>query len=205
VHNWVPTVIVDALLQTTEKQVLALRRSWDAEDETFVLGTVGRLVPEKGVDLLVRVFRLIYSRGDEPVRLVIVGGGAQRGEIEQLAGGDPRIVFAGAQENVAPFYCAFDAYASAARFEPFGLAILEAMAAGCPLVLTRSEGPREFVTDARVRWAEIDDEIAFAAQIVDSVALGRRRVTYDLKAMSQERAAEQIEALYFRAIKRRGK
>ncbi len=62
-------------------------------------------------------------------------------KIEGLAQRDPRIFFAGVQQNVARYYSAFDTYVSPARFEPFGLSILEAMAAGCPLVLTRSEGP----------------------------------------------------------------
>jgi glycosyltransferase involved in cell wall biosynthesis len=205
VHNWVPTVVVDALNETTDQQIARLRRSWDADDDTFVLGTVGRLMPEKGVDRLVRIFRTIFSRGHEPIRLVIVGGGPQRDEIEQIAAGDPRIVFAGAQENVAPYYCAFDGYVSAARFEPFGLAILEAMAAGCPLVLTRTEGPNEFVRDVRVLWANPNDDTELAAGIIEALASGRRRFVYDLAPFSQERAAEQIEALYYRAIKRRGK
>jgi glycosyltransferase involved in cell wall biosynthesis len=203
VHNWVPTAVADALADTTDEQVASLRRSWNADDEIFVLGTVGRLMPEKGIDRLVRAFRLIFPRGSEAVRLVIVGGGPQRGDIEQLAGGDPRIVLGGAQENVAPFYRAFDTYVSAARFEPFGLAILEAMAAGCPLVLTRTGGPSEFVTDERVLWAAPEDDVGLAAQIIESMALGRRRISYDLKPLAEERAAEQIQALYARAIKRR--
>jgi glycosyltransferase involved in cell wall biosynthesis len=206
VLNWVPTVVIDALTETTDQQILNLRRSWGVEvdDDTFVLGTVGRLVPEKGIDRLVRVFRTIFPRGDEPVKLVIVGGGEQRGEIVRIAAGDPRIILAGAQENIAPFYCAFDTYVSAARFEPFGLSILEAMAAGCPLVLTRTQGPSEVVTDERVLWADTDDDITLAARIIESIALGPRRLAYDLKPFAQERAAEQIEALYRRAIKRRG-
>ena len=89
VHNWVPTVVVDALTETTDQQIARLRRSWNADDDTFVLGTVGRLMPEKGIDRLVRIFRAIFSRGDEPIRLVIVGDGPQRDEIEQIAAGRP--------------------------------------------------------------------------------------------------------------------
>ena len=162
-------------------------------------------MPEKGVDRLVRVFRRLFPNGDEQVRLIIVGDGPDRADIESLAAQDPRIVFAGVQSNVAPYYRGFDTYVSAARFEPFGLSILEAMAAGCPLVLTRSEGPSEFVTDQRVLWAERDNDAKLAEQIVISLAQGRRRITYDLKPFTQERASEQIGAFYRRVVDRRGK
>ncbi len=162
VHNWIPLTVFDALLETTVQQVGELRQAWNADPETYVFGTVGRLVPEKGIDQLVEIFRHLFPGGDENVRLVIVGDGPDRSQIENLAQRDPRIFFAGAQQNVAAYYRAFDVYISPARFEPFGLSILEAMAAGCPLVLTRSEGPREFVTDARVLWADVEDSARLA-------------------------------------------
>ncbi len=200
VHNWVSPTVLDALLETTDQQVSDLRTSWGANGDTFVFGTVGRLVPEKGIDRLVRIFRALFPTGDENARLVIVGDGPDRQKIEALAQNDPRIVFAGAQQSVAPYYRAFDTYVSPARFEPFGLSILEAMAAGCPLVLTRSEGPREILSDPRVLWAELEDDTELAEQMVASLALGHRRITYELKPFSQERASEQIGAFYRRVI-----
>lgn len=205
VENWVPKAVIDKIGETTPEEIAKLRATWSADENIFVLGTVGRLVPEKGVDRLVRIFRTVFSRWYESVRLVIVGDGPERDELRQLASGDPRIIFAGAQENVAPYYCAFDTYVSPARFEPFGLAILEAMAAGCPLALTRTEGPSEYIRDSRVLWAGQDNDTLLAARLVESVALGRRRYTYEMRSFSQERAAEQIEAFYHRAMKRRGK
>jgi glycosyltransferase involved in cell wall biosynthesis len=202
IHNWIPQTVLDALLETISTQVSDLRHSWDADEETFVLGTVGRLVPEKGIDRLVSIFRQLFPNGDENVRLVIVGDGPDREKLEGLAERDPRIVFAGAQQDVAPYYRAFDTYVSPARFEPFGLSILEAMAADCPLVLTRSEGPSEFVTDQRVFWADLENDTQLAEQIVSSLALRHRRVAYDLKPFSRERATEQIGAFYRRVINR---
>ena len=55
-------------------------------------------------------------------------------------------------------------------------------------------------------WADPDDDtVAWQRRIIEALASGRRRIAYDLKPFSQERATEQIEALYCRAIKRRGK
>jgi glycosyltransferase involved in cell wall biosynthesis len=203
VHNWLPEAIADAIFDTTKEQVTRLREEWQADHETYVFGSVGRLVQEKDMGRLVELFRAAFPNGDEKVRLVIVGGGPQRAEIDQLAAGDPRVFIAGAQEKVAPWYLAFDAFVSTAQFEPFGLAILEAMAAGCPLVLTRTQGPSEFVTDKRVLWSEPGDDATLAAQLIATAASGWLRLKYDLKQFSRERAAQEIETLYRHVISRR--
>jgi len=204
VHNWLPHSLEDAIIRTKQEQVHGLRQSWAADHETFVFGSVGRLVAEKDMPLLVRAFRTAFPKGSEPARLVIVGDGPQRAELDALAAGDRRIFIAGAQENVAPYYLAFDAFASAARFEPFGLSILEAMAAGCPLVLTRTQGPSEFVTDPRVLWAEAGDTATLAAHLAATAAAGWQRPQYDLKHFSQARAAAEIETLYRHVVALRG-
>lgn len=200
VHNWLPKAIEDALISGKQEHVQALRQAWQADHEIFVFGSVGRLVPEKDMGLLVREFRAAFPRGDEPVRLAIVGDGPERSEIEWLAAGDKRIFIVGARESVAPCYLAFDAFVSTANFEPFGLSILEAMAAGCPLVLTRTQGPVEFVTDKRVLWSDIGDETTLAAHLVATAAAGWHRLKYDLKNFSQARAAGEIETLYRHVI-----
>ena len=200
VRNWLPSAVADALDAATTDVVADLRRGWRADDPGFVFGSVGRLVPEKGMDALIRGFRRAFPEGQEPVRLVIVGDGPQREALRELASADTRIVLAGAQENVAPFYRAFDAYVSAARFEPFGIAILEAMAAGCPLVLTRSQGPREFVSDPRTRWIDDMSDAALAEALVEANAAGRRRFTYELSLFSPARAVNEIENLYTRVM-----
>jgi glycosyltransferase involved in cell wall biosynthesis len=203
VHNWLPDSVADTILNTAKDHVDSLRQSWRADHQTFVFGSVGRLTTEKGMDRLVRAFRAAFPRGDEKVALVIAGDGPERAAIEQLASGDGRIFIAGAQEKIAVYYLAFDAFVSAARFEPFGLAILEAMAAGCPLVLVRSEGPNEFMTDKRVLWSEQDDDATLAANLIAMLEGGLRRVKYDLRHFTHERATAEIETLYRHVITRR--
>jgi glycosyltransferase involved in cell wall biosynthesis len=200
IRNWLPAAVADALKTLPGEAVADLRRSWRAGDQTFVYGSVGRLVVEKGMDVLIRTFRAAFPQGDDSVRLVIVGDGPQRDALQTAAAGDGRIVLAGAQGEVAPFYLAFDCYVSAARFEPFGIAILEAMAAGCPLVLTRSQGPVEFVSDPRVAWVEGGADTALAEALVAVRANGPRRLVYGLDEFSPERATGEIERFYERVL-----
>jgi glycosyltransferase involved in cell wall biosynthesis len=203
IRNWLPDAVSDALAAVPPDAVIRLRRTWHADARSFVFGSIGRLVSEKGMDTLVRAFRQAFPERTEPVQLVIVGDGPQRETLRELASGDARIVIAGAQREVAPYYRAFDTYASAARFEPFGIAILEAMAAGCPLVLTRSQGPSEFVTDPRVQWVDDPTDSALAAALAEARAGGQRRLTYALDSFAPERAIAEIEQFYELVVKRR--
>lgn len=198
IWNWLASRVEAALACVGAADVRRLRESWQADDGTVVVGTVGRLMPEKGIDTLIRAFRMAFATGHEPVRLVIVGEGDQRGELQALAGNDPRIVFAGAQAEVAPYYRAFDVFVSAARFEPFGLAIIEAMGAGCRLVATRIYGTIEFVTDPRTLWVEPDNDEQLTAQLRAAVALKRERFSYDMTRLTLSRASAEIEAFYHR-------
>jgi glycosyltransferase involved in cell wall biosynthesis len=197
---WLPATVQAALARVTPDEVTALRRTWDADDSAVVFGSIGRLMPEKGMDLLVSAFRAAFPRGDEPARLVVLGVGPQAEELRQRAGDDRRIALVGTQPEIAHFYRAFDVYVSAARFEPFGLTILEAMDAGCGLVVTRTDGPREFLKDTPVLWAELDDAETLAAQLRAAAANGRRRRAYDLSPFTRERAAAAIEAFYRKVV-----
>src|SRR3982074_2521729 len=91
------------------------------------------------------------------------------------------------------------------RSGPFGLAILEAMAAGLPLVLTRTDGPREFVTDERVSWVEPDDEAGLAGALRAALERGAQKIPYDLGRFAPQRALMEIEAFYRRVLSRRAR
>jgi glycosyltransferase involved in cell wall biosynthesis len=197
--------IETALARVDISEARQLRTAWRAGDDAVVFGSVGRLMPEKGMDVLVRAFRIAFTASNAAVRLVIVGDGPQRQELERLAGGDDRIVLAGPAAEVAPYYRAFDVFVSAARHEPFGLAILEGMAAGCPVVATRTEGPAEFLQDPRALWAAPDHAGELAMQLLKAAGHGRVRFGYDMSRFTLARATREIEAFYQRVARVRGR
>jgi glycosyltransferase involved in cell wall biosynthesis len=95
-----------------------------------VVGGVGRLVPTKRFDLLIRAVA-----GLPGVILLLAGEGPLAGELSALAGElgvADRVVFAGAQAHTRGVLCAMDAFASPSVQETFGMAILEALACGLP-------------------------------------------------------------------------
>jgi glycosyltransferase involved in cell wall biosynthesis len=154
------------------------------------------------MDTLIRAFKMAFPAGGEPARLVIVGEGDDRAALERLAGVDARIVLAGAQSEIAPFYRAFDVFVSAARFEPFSLAIIEAMAAGCRLICTKIHGTVEFATDRRVLWTEPDRDGSLALQLAAAMARKRERFSYDMSPFTLSRAVAEIDAFYRRVMAR---
>jgi glycosyltransferase involved in cell wall biosynthesis len=204
IWNWLPAAVGAALARTGRTDGMALRRLWHAGDDTIVFGSIGRLLPAKGMDVLVRAFRRSFPQGSEPVRLAVLGDGPQHSELAKLATDDARIVLVKPQPDIAPFYRALDIYVSAARFEPFGLTILEAMAAGLPLVLTRTQGPREFVKDAYVSWVTPEDETELAETLRTAYARGQQTVDYDLGRFKSARAVAEIEAFYRKVLARKG-
>jgi glycosyltransferase involved in cell wall biosynthesis len=154
VWNWLPEPV---------KAPLAAASSAGPDNGVFTFGSVGRLHPHKGMGLLVQAFQQAFA-GQPQVRLEIVGEGAERPALETLIAGDSRIRLWGNQPHTAPFYARWQAYVSAARYEPFGLTILEAMAHNLPLVCTRTAGPNEFLAaqPQPPLWAEPDDLASLA-------------------------------------------
>jgi glycosyltransferase involved in cell wall biosynthesis len=102
-------------------------------DCTFLY--VGRLAPEKGLDVLLRAFRDVPAGS-----LLLAGSGPQEEELRALA--DDRVEFLGqvARENLPALYAQADCLVLPSRSEPWGMVLNEAAAAGLPLVATDAAG-----------------------------------------------------------------
>lgn len=116
----------------------------------FVLGSIGRLEPEKGYTVLLRAFHTLLSFLPH-ARLILVGDGSERRQLEWLARQlriEHSVQFVGFQEQTAGWYKNFDCFVlpSVGR-EAFGIVLLEALAAACPVVASRLGGVTEIIQD----------------------------------------------------------
>lgn len=174
-----------------------LREKLGISPGTLVIGTVGRLSPEKGYDMLLRAFG---QAGLSEAVLVMVGDGPTREELKAAA--PSNVIFTGWQVDPWPYHNLFDVLAVPSRSEAFGIAILEAMQAGTPVISTRAEGPSEILADGSGILVDIDDTegMAEALRMLASSADLRRdlaeRSRKKAEAYSIDRVVPRIEALY---------
>ena len=97
----------------------------------MAIGYLGRLAPEKRVDVLIDAFASLRSGRD--VRLVLIGDGWKKGELQgrsRALGNAERVIFAGWQADAAEALAALDIFVLPSLIEGFALSLLEAMAAG---------------------------------------------------------------------------
>lgn len=125
----------------------ALRASWGADGSTPVLLYVGRIAPEKNLDLAVQAFRAIEQRMPG-ARYVWVGDGPAR---SALAAANPDFLFVGPRhgEALARHYASADVFAFPSLSETFGNVILEALASGLPVVAFDRGAAAEHIRHAR--------------------------------------------------------
>lgn len=114
------------------KRDTLLRRRWGVGENDQVVLYVGRLAPEKNLQLLLETFRVLQTYHAN-VRLVLVGDGPMRCELARL---HPDFIFAGMQtgEQLARHYASGDVFLFPSLSETFGNVVLEAMASGLPIV-----------------------------------------------------------------------
>ncbi|MEO7192537.1 MAG: glycosyltransferase [Vicinamibacterales bacterium] len=144
----------------------AARARLGVSDEVTVVGTIARLDPVKDLGTLIRA--IAHLRDAPPTLLVIVGDGAERAALEALAheqGAADRIRFVGHQDQAREWLAGWDIYANSSISEGISLTILEAMAAGLPIVATRAGGTSEIVDGTCGTLVPSRDVPAIAAAI----------------------------------------
>jgi glycosyltransferase involved in cell wall biosynthesis len=116
----------------------------DRSDNTFVVGYVGRLSPEKNVRMLLEVQRGLADAGMEDCRFLVVGEGSER-EWLQTNLRNCKLTGVLRGKELARAYAGMDVFAFPSETDTFGNVILEAMASGVPPIVAASGGPKYLV------------------------------------------------------------
>ncbi len=138
---------VDTSLFDPRRRSDELRRGWGAAPHAPVVLVVGRLAPEKNLELAVRAF--LAAREAEPAaRFVLVGDGPERSRLEAL---HPEFVFTGMLRGatLAAHYASADVFLFPSRTETFGNVVLEAMASGLAVLAFDEAAAHEHVRHQR--------------------------------------------------------
>lgn len=156
----------------SEEDVEATKKGFVLDNKPVLL-FVGRVDdPRKGLDMLIKALPKVLKKGD--VNLLVVGKGdqAKARELAELVGVSNKIVFTGFVDDITlkKCYALCDVYVCPSRLEGFGLTLLDAMAAGKPIVATRVGAIPEVIRDkANGVLAEPDDENSLARAIYQAL------------------------------------
>ena len=176
-----------------------LRAAYGIDATTVLVGALGRIERSKGLDVLIDAFH----RANLPdARLAIIGQGREFKRLRALA--DATIIMPGFAASPQDWLAAFDVFVSAARSEPFGLVLLEAMQAGLPIVASASEGAQHLATQIGTPLVGIDDATALALALRTACATPPARVEYPMARFRIEAKLPQIDAFYRMGLARRG-
>jgi glycosyltransferase involved in cell wall biosynthesis len=153
---------IDLARFSPEHRDPGLRAAAGADENTPVLLMVSRLVKEKDMADLVEMDRILRQRGNSH-RLVLVGDGPMRAELEQAL---PDAHFAGHQsgEGLARWYASGDVFVFPSTTETFGNVVLEAQASGLPTVVVDRGGPPDLVAPGETGFIARANEPADLAE-----------------------------------------
>jgi D-inositol-3-phosphate glycosyltransferase len=134
-------------------------------DEGMILH-VGRMVPRKGIDTVIRAYARFLATYDRPTKLVVVGGESEEpdsqrtpeiGRLQRLAADlqiQDRVWFVGrrGRSQLKYYYSAADVFVTTPWYEPFGITPLEAMACGTPVIAANVGGLKFSVRDGETGY-----------------------------------------------------
>ncbi len=193
----------------------ALRRAIGVSDEEFIWLAVGRFEVAKDYPNMLRAFKEVRSREPQAV-LVIVGQGSLQGEAEALAhelGLRNAVRFLGARDDVPAVMSAGDGYVMSSAWEGMPMVLLEAAAAGLPIVATAVGGNGEVVRAGESGFlAPARDPEALGQAMLRLMALpaeqrrgmGERGREHVRANYGLHRVAERWERVYWDALARKG-
>lgn len=190
----------------------SLREELGIHDDHIVLGFVGRFAPIKDLPTLLRAFASAAAR--EPrARLVLAGDGEARPAVEEMIrslGLDSRVILAGWRSDLPSLYATFDAVVLSSINEGTPVAVIEAMAAGLPIVSTAAGGVGDVVEHGVTGWiVPVRDADALAGALVDVCASAEWRERAGAAARravsryAHTRLVADIERLYRDELSRR--
>lgn len=145
-------------------------------EDAWIVGNVGRLHPDKDQATLIRGFALALSQLPAKRLLVVMGSGALEAPLKALAvelGVGDEVRFLGQVPYGRRYFKAFDVFALSSDHEPFGMVLLEAMAANVPVICSDCGGGREIVEGVGLLFPQADEH-ALAHALCQSAAVPER-------------------------------
>lgn len=205
--TWIRSMGVDLTYLSPQRRSPGLRRrliqNFGVSEESILLLYAGRVVPEKNLALLFDVLTHLAKDRERDYRLLVVGGGIERAHWENKCSREVpgRALFLGHVKDrsvLGDLYANCDVFVHPNPREPFGIAPLEAMASGLPLVAPNTGGVSSYANPENA-WTVPSDVMSFTGAIHE-VATNRPLVlekTRKALATAQLHGWEAVASTYF--------
>jgi glycosyltransferase involved in cell wall biosynthesis len=201
IESGVPAAKIETIHTGIEMPESAPR---DRAEADFVIGHMGAFTEEKGQDVAVAAAALIHSSLPR-ARVILAGDGRLLSEIRRSA--PENVTFPGFVADRAAFFAALDLFIMPSRSEAWGLAALEAMAHGVPVIASDVGGLPEILEPGNGGWlvpandpAALARAITVAASDPDRLRAQGHQARERARLFSIDRMVEQTEAFYRRFI-----
>ncbi len=199
----IPTGVEWPAVLPNPQERRVIRSSWGFEDQHFVLGHMGAFTAEKGQDVAMSAALLLRSRLPD-LRMILAGEGPLRSSMPA----HDFVMLPGHVSARAEFFAALDLFIMPSRSEAWGLAALEAMAHGIPVVASNTGGLPEMIEAGETGWLvtpgdprELADAIERAATWEpEKLRATGLRARERAKQFSVQETAERTEAFYRRIL-----
>ncbi len=183
-------------------QAATARRQSRSDSGALRVGLVGRLAPEKGIDLFLRAAALVLRQAPE-ISFAIAGDGPERGKLQELLAElhlEGKVTLLGRQEDMPAFFSTIDLLVSSSLQEGLPVALLEGMASGLPLVATRVGAVADIVLDGKtgllVEAGQPEPLAAAVLQFASNPTWCERFGRAGQQRLAQEFSAHRMNAAY---------
>lgn len=155
------------------------------KDKTFHLITTGRLIPEKHFDMLIQAVANISSL---PLKLSIIGDGSERKKLQKLiyklhVKNQVQLLGHKSKQEIVALLQESDIFVLPSQSETFGVAYIEALACGLPIIATDCGGPRDIVTKNNGLLIPINNQHALEQAIIQMCS---NLTSYDNEAIAED-------------------
>jgi glycosyltransferase involved in cell wall biosynthesis len=211
-------IVLHNCIETDRARFIRTREDVRAEfgltEDDFVIGHVGTLRKEKAHDVLLQAFAEFKQKKSD-AKLLLVGDGHLReqlvAQVDQL-GLVNDVIFTGTRSDVPDLHKAMDLYVFPSRNEALGIALLEAMYSGLPVVTTKVGGIPEVVKDGETGLLVESEDVEGLAQVIQHLydtpelrkQLGQNAKEYAASNHGPEAYVDKLQALYSQLLREKG-